>query len=99
MAGCSIAQGGVSWNTMEISIADAIVPVTTTLYGKPNCQQCNMTQKYMDSHGIPYLKVDITEDQAAYDHVTSLGYLQAPVVQTATDSWSGFIPDKLASLL
>lgn len=83
---------------MTNSIAEALAPITTTLYGKPNCQQCTMTERYMKTNGIPYLKVDITEDQAAYDHVTALGYLQAPVVQTATDSWSGFIPDRLASL-
>lgn len=84
---------------MENSIANATKPITTTLYGKPNCMQCNMTQKYMDRAGIPYLKVDITEDQAAYDHVTGLGYLQAPVVESGDKHWSGFLPDELAKLV
>jgi glutaredoxin-like protein NrdH len=38
------------------------------------------------------------EDPAALEHVKSLGYLQAPVVVTDEDHWSGFRPDKIDEL-
>lgn len=69
-----------------------------TVYTKPACQQCNMTKRYLDQHGIAYDTVDITEDQAAYDYVTSLGYQQAPVVQAGDRHWSGFNPFELAAI-
>lgn len=57
-----------------------------------------MTKRYLDQKGIAYNTVDITEDAAAYDHVTSLGYKQAPVVEVGDRHWSGFRPDELASI-
>lgn len=70
-----------------------------TLYGKPACQQCTMTERYMKQHGISYNKIDITQDEDAYAFVTGLGYMQAPVVTAGEDHWSGFIPDRLAALV
>ena len=34
----------------------------------------------------------------AREYVMSLGYLQAPVVVTDTDHWSGFRPDRIKAL-
>jgi len=42
--------------------------------------------------------LDVTEDPAALEQVKSLGYLQAPVVITDEDHWSGFRPDKIDEL-
>jgi len=55
-----------------------------TVYTKPSCVQCNATYRALDS--------------AALEHVKSLGYLQAPVVVTDEDHWSGFRPDKIDEL-
>ena len=38
------------------------------------------------------------EDPAALEQVKALGYLQAPVVITDEDHWSGFRPDKIDEL-
>lgn len=57
-----------------------------------------MTKRYLDQKGIAYDTVDITEDTAAYEYVTSLGYKQAPVVQAGERHWSGFRPDELAAI-
>ena len=48
--------------------------------------------------GIDYEILDLSEDPAALEHVKSLGYLQAPVVITDEDHWSGFRPDKIDEL-
>ena len=68
------------------------------VYSKPNCVQCDATQKEMDRREIPYTYVDITKDSDAMEKVMSMGYKQAPVVVTESDHWSGFRPDKIMSL-
>ncbi len=66
-----------------------------TVYTKPSCVQCNATYRALDSKGIEYEVLDLSEDPAALERVKSLGYLQAPVVVTDEDHWSGFRPDKI----
>lgn len=69
------------------------------LYTKPNCVQCTMTKKVLDTHGIPHEVVDLTTDPDAYRHVTeNLGYASAPVVDAGHTHWSGFKPDLIRSL-
>ncbi len=69
-----------------------------TVYTKPSCVQCNATYRALDAKGIDYEVLDLSEDPAALEHVKSLGYLQAPVVVTDDDHWSGFRPDKIDEL-
>lgn len=69
-----------------------------TVYAKPSCVQCNATYRALDGKGASYRKVDISTDAAALAYVRSLGYMQAPVVVTANDHWSGFRPDGIAAI-
>jgi len=64
----------------------------------PDCPQCNATKKYLDRDNIEYSTVDISTDEEAYALVSSLGYKAAPVVVAGDAHWSGFRPDKIASL-
>lgn len=68
------------------------------LYTKPGCPQCHATARALDKRSVAYECIDVTEDHAAYDHVLALGYLQVPVVETSTEHWGGFRPDKLHGL-
>ena len=72
--------------------------MATTVYTKPSCVQCNATYRALDSQGIEYDIVDLSEDPAALETVKELGYLQAPVVVTDDEHWSGFRPDKISAL-
>lgn len=72
--------------------------MSITVYTKPSCVQCTATYRALDKHGIKYDVVDITEDGEALVTIKELGYLQAPVVVTELEHWSGFRPDKIASL-
>jgi glutaredoxin-like protein NrdH len=72
--------------------------MTVTVYTKPSCVQCNATYRALDSKGIEYEVLDVSADEAALAQVKELGYLQAPVVITDEDHWSGFRPDKIAEL-
>ncbi|MDJ0355424.1 glutaredoxin-like protein NrdH [Paenarthrobacter sp. PH39-S1] len=72
--------------------------MTVTVYTKPACVQCNATYRALDKKGITYQSVDISQDPDALERLRALGYLQAPVVVTDQDHWSGFRPDKIAEL-
>ena len=69
-----------------------------TVYSKPFCVQCDATKRALNKVGIPYDIVDITEDADALATVKSMGYVQAPVVVTSEDHWSGFRPEKLKTI-
>lgn len=71
-----------------------------TVYSKPACVQCNATYRALDSKGIKYVIVDVTEVPAALEYIMDeLGYSQAPVVVASDENhWSGFRPDKITDL-
>ena len=69
-----------------------------TVYSKPACVQCKATIRYLDKLDADYAVIDITADDDARSHVMDdLGYTQAPVVETASDHWSGYRPERLAA--
>ena len=72
--------------------------MSITVYSKPQCVQCNATKRALDKQGLDYAEVDLTQDAAAYEYVKSLGFVQAPVVVTDQDAWSGFRPDKVKAI-
>lgn len=66
------------------------------VYSKPSCVQCTATYRALDSKGIPYRVVDLSENPDALEYVQDLGYLQAPVVVVDDDDhWAGFRPDHI----
>lgn len=67
----------------------------TIVYSRPQCVQCDATVRYLESKGKEYQKVDVMQDDSALEKIKGLGYLQAPVVVTAEQHWSGFRPDLL----
>lgn len=69
-----------------------------TVYTKPACVQCTATYRALDSKGIAYEVVDLSQDPTALEQVKALGYMQAPVVVTDEDHWSGFRPDMIDEL-
>ena len=69
-----------------------------TVYTKPSCVQCTATYRALDSKGIEYEVLDLSQDEAALEAVKELGYLQAPVVVADDEHWSGFRPDKISEL-
>ena len=70
----------------------------TVVYSKPACVQCNATYRALDERGIAYSVVDMSEDVDALAFVKGLGYLQAPVVVSDGEHWSGYRPDKIDAL-
>lgn len=70
-----------------------------TVYTLPNCVQCDTTKRMMDTLGISYETVDLSQDVEAATMVVGLGYKQAPVVITDNGHWSGFRIEKIKSLV
>lgn len=84
--------------TLRIFLHEGIRVMTVTVYTKPACVQCNATYRALDKKGITYQSVDISQDPEALERVRAMGYMQAPVVITDADHWSGFRPDKIEEL-
>lgn len=69
------------------------------VYSKPVCVQCNATYRALDSKGLEYTVVDLSQNENALEYVRELGYQQAPVVVVGDeDHWSGFRPDHIARI-
>lgn len=69
-----------------------------TVLSKPSCVQCTATYRKLDSEGIKYVVRDMSEDLEAVALAKELGYLQAPVVISGDQHWSGFRPDLISQL-
>ena len=69
-----------------------------TVYTLPNCVQCTMTKRALDTAGMTHVLVDLASDQRAVNLVKELGHTSAPVVITEAASWSGFRPDNIAAV-
>ncbi|RJL08208.1 glutaredoxin-like protein NrdH [Paracoccus siganidrum] len=72
--------------------------MSITVYSKPACVQCTATTRALDARGLSYDIIDLTEDDAAMERVTALGYRQAPVVIAGDAHWAGFRPDMIGAL-
>lgn len=73
--------------------------MSITVYTKPGCVQCNATFRALDKAGVDYRSVDVSQDPESLEHIKQLGYMQAPVVETNDDHWSGFRPDKISNTM
>ena len=72
--------------------------MTIIVYSKPACVQCTATTRALDARGMSYDVIDLTQDAAAMERVTALGYRQAPVVIAGDAHWAGFRPDMIGRL-
>lgn len=70
-----------------------------TIYTKDDCQACRATMRSLDKLGIDYDPINIADlPTAVLDEMRDQGLAQAPVVDTGTDAWSGFRPDRIRGL-
>lgn len=73
--------------------------MSVTVYGKKRCHACSATVTKLDEKGIEHQYIDASQDAEAYAYITSLGYLQVPVVVAGDDHWSGYNPDRIEGLV
>lgn len=77
--------------------------MTVTVYEQPpevDCRMCVMTKRALDKLDIPYT-TEVLEG-ANLEAAKALGHMSAPVVVVErhgeTESWAGFIPEKIKGL-
>jgi glutaredoxin-like protein NrdH len=74
--------------------------VPVILFSKPACVQCNAMVLKLNKHSIPFHKVDVSQDPAAFEFVQSLNYAQVPVTYTSGDEhWGGYVPANVEALI
>ena len=74
-----------------------VKPKSVRLFIKPYCGWCHKAERWLDSHGIDYQKVDVMADEAAYDEMIKLsGQDLAPVLDVDGEILADFGPDQLA---
>ena len=72
--------------------------IPVIIYTTPNCPQCMMTARKMDSLGIVYDKVDLTQHPELVERFKEMWHMAAPIVVTDRKTWSGFRLEKIESL-
>ena len=65
-----------------------------TIYSKPGCVQCNAMALHLQTKGVPFEKIDVTQNEAAYNWVTEMGYQGVPVTVIGFEHFHGFDPDQ-----
>ncbi len=69
----------------------------TRLFIKPYCGWCHKAMHWLDDRHIPYEKIDVIADEAAFDEMVRLsGQELAPVIEVDGKILADFGPEELA---
>ena len=69
-----------------------------TVYSKENCVQCNATYRALGKRALEYTVVMLEDNPELTEQFREEGFMQAPIVDTGTEKWSGFRPDKIKEI-
>lgn len=50
------------------------------IYTKPNCVQCRMVKKYLDNKKIPFVEINIENDENIINFLKGQGISSAPAI-------------------
>lgn len=71
-----------------------------TVYSKPNCVDCTATKKLLNSVGVEFTEVNVTEDPSVIASLKKEGFRKMPVVYADDqEPWSGFQEDRIRALV
>lgn len=68
------------------------------IYTKTDCLQCVASKVTMDDNGTKYREVSLEENPSELARLKAKGYLAAPIIETPTDTWTGFNYEKLMAM-
>jgi glutaredoxin len=54
------------------------------VYSKPNCQFCDMSKQLLESRGVAYESIDITQDPDARQMLVDAGFRSVPQIYNGT---------------
>lgn len=71
-----------------------------TIYTKYGCPQCDMTKNVLDGEGIPYVALNVQDDEDAMHYVKEVLQLTSMpvVIVEGQEPFTGFRPDKLQEI-
>lgn len=72
--------------------------MNVTVYSKPDCPQCELTKRDLDTLGIAYETIDLGSNREQLNRLVASGYRNAPVVETDAGAWSGYDRDRIRGL-
>lgn len=70
-----------------------------TIYHKDGCIQCKMTMNLLKDADVAYTEINISRHPEYLDQLRERGFRSMPVVETDTDVWFGFRPDKVNAFI
>jgi len=74
-----------------------VKPKRIRLFVKPYCGWCHKAERWLDSRGVGYEKVDVILDEAAHEEMIRLsGQDLAPVLEVDGKILADFGPEQLA---
>lgn len=65
------------------------------MFGTPDCVQCDRAKKMLTKEGADYEYRDLTEHPKDLARFQQQGIKSVPIVETPTETFTGFQPDKL----
>lgn len=69
-----------------------------TVYSKERCVQCKATYRELGKRALEYTVVMLDDKPELVEQFREEGLLQAPIVDTGTEKWSGFRPDRIKEI-
>ena len=70
------------------------------VYTTPSCPWCQAVKQYLEERGIPYIEIDVSQDQqAALEMIHKSGQMGVPVVEIDGEIVIGFDKERLDNLL
>lgn len=68
-----------------------------TINGTEDCVQCKRATVLLDKEQVPYeyIDLDLEKNQAKLAALRAAGFQHAPVIETSTERFTGFDPDRI----
>lgn len=63
-----------------------------------HCMQCRFTTREMDKAGIVYETRDLADHPEQVEAFKAAGFMSAPIVQAAGETWAGYQPQLIQSI-
>lgn len=68
------------------------------VYSKDRCPQCRMTKKKLKEMNVSFEEINVGVDSKAMDYLKSQGFKSVPIVETESETWAGFQPDRIEAI-
>jgi glutaredoxin 3 len=70
------------------------------IYSTPSCPYCKMAKEFLNSKGIEYQDIDVSENRDSLDQMISIsGQMGVPVITIGSEVIRGFDREKIESLI